>query len=318
MAITLAESVSLKKLDDRYVSIYVPRKMGNSSPIAYGGYAIALGIHAAYLAAPDGFYLYSALGHYLHAANTEERLVCTPVELRRTKNFMAFRVSVEQRVPSTGLLRECVSLQIDFHKAEPSVLNYSPRPTRRYTHWQHCLSRESALQQYVKSGAVSEEQLESFKSLFGLSSNLFEGRLCPEGVTSQNLMGIIKKAKTEQDNLHPTEKTSADWIHVKHPIHTEGEQVASLAFIMDGVLSFLALSHNHMFLEDVGVCSSLDFALRVFSPSFNLNDWHLREAINRHAGNGRTFSESNLWSEDGELVACMSQQAILRKVASKI
>ncbi|KAJ5217906.1 uncharacterized protein N7498_000005 [Penicillium cinerascens] len=294
--------------------------MGNTAPIAYGGYALVFGIHAAYQAALDGFHLYSALGHYLHAANTEEKLVCTPVQLRSTKSLATFRVTVKQKVPSSGLLRSCVELQVDFHKFEKSVLYHSAFPTRNYTHWKYCLPMDELCEQRAKSATISDDQLTTFNKLFGLSKNFYEGRLCLEGVTSQNVLGVTKNVLLDQDHLHPTQRTSGDWVRVKHPLGTEGERLASLAFIMDGILSFLPLCHNHLFFEDVGACSSLDFALRVFVPLPQLNEWHLREAINHHAGSGRSYSGSNLWDEEGNLIASMTQQCILRMpdVAARI
>lgn len=312
MAATLAEHVALERCDDHFVSTYIPQRMGNSAPIAYGGYAIALSIHAACKTAPHGFHLYSVFGHYLRAVSTEAKLKCTPVELRRTKNFVTYRVAVEQNDLATGRLRRCMEVLVDFHKDEQSVLEYSAHPTRTYSHWRDCTSWDRTLEESRVKGSISETQSRQFKTLFGLSANLYEIRPCPEGVTSQNLMGLAKDVKTNQDDLSPTVKSSADWIHVKHPLQTEGEQMAGLGFIMDGVLSFLPLAHNHMFFEDVGACSSLDFALRIFSTCPKMDRWHLREAINHHAGNGRTYSESKLWDEDGNLVACMTQQSILR------
>ncbi|GFF50236.1 acyl-CoA dehydrogenase family member 11 [Aspergillus udagawae] len=313
MASTLAEHVSLDKTGDHYVSLHIPQRMGNLAPIAYGGYAIALGIHAACKVAPNGFHLYSAMGHFLRAVGTDANLICTLVELRRTRNFVTYRVTVEQKSQSIADLRLCMELLADFHENEPSLLNYSAPPTRTYSHWQNCIPWESVADEYwAKTGTISEKQLQTFNTLFGLSRNLYEGRPCPEGIASQNLMGLAKAVKTSQEDFPPTAKSSADWIRVRHPLRTEGEQMASLGFIMDGVLSFLALAHNHMFFDDVDAWSSLDFALRVFSPCLQLDKWHLREAINHHAGHGRTYSESKLWDETGNLVACMTEQSILR------
>ncbi|KAJ5519088.1 Acyl-CoA thioesterase [Penicillium expansum] len=227
--------------------------MGNLAPIAYGGYAIALAIHAAYKTTPDGFHLHSAFGHYLRPVSTEANLICTPVKLRQSKGFITYRVAVEQNDPSTGQQRLCMELLADFHRDEQSVLTFSSQPTRSYSHWQDC-------------------------------------RPCPEGITTQNLMGMAKTVKTSQEELSPTAKSSADWLRVKHPLRTEGEEMASLGFIMDGVLSFLPLAHNYMSFEDAGVCSSLDFALRIFAPRPKMEQWHLREIINHHAGNGRTYT----------------------------
>ncbi|OGM46172.1 hypothetical protein ABOM_004845 [Aspergillus bombycis] len=317
MATTLAEHVSVEKAGDNYVSTYLPQRMGNSAPIGYGGYAISLAIHAAYKTAPEGFHVHSAFGHFLRATSTEAHIICTPVQLRKTKSFATYRVAVEQRIESTGESRLCMQLLVDFHKDEPALLSYSAPSTQAYTHWQHCVPWDQMLVNDLATGKITTEQSNMFNKMFGLSRNLYEGRPCPEGITSQNLMGLLKSVKSHQDDLPVTEKTSADWLRVKHPLRTEGEQVASLGFMMDGLLSFLPLVHNHLFFEDVDACSSLDFALRIFSPCIKMDHWHLRETISSRAGHGRTYSESRLWNEEGNLVACMSQQSILRVPSTK-
>ncbi|GFG17509.1 acyl-CoA dehydrogenase family member 11 [Aspergillus udagawae] len=112
MASTLAEHVSLSKTGNHYVSLHIPQRMGNSAPIAYGGYAIDLGFHAACKAAPNRFHLYSAMGHFLRAVGTEANLTCTPVELRKTRNFVTYRVTVEQKSQSIAELRLCIALTV--------------------------------------------------------------------------------------------------------------------------------------------------------------------------------------------------------------
>ncbi|KAE8374390.1 thioesterase-like superfamily-domain-containing protein [Aspergillus bertholletiae] len=317
MATTLAKHISVQKGEDHYVSTYLPQRMGNSAPIGYGGYAISLAIHAAYKEAPEGFHLHSAFGHYLRATSTETNIICRPVQLRKTKSFATYRVEVEQKIESTGESRLCMVVLADFHKDEPALLNYSAPPTRSYSHWQHCVPWDQMLVDDMKTGKMTEQHSKMFTKLFGLSRNLYEGRPCPEGITSQNLMGLLKSVKSNQDDLPVTKKSSADWLRVKHPLPTEGEQMAGLGFMMDGLLSFLPLVHNHLFFDDVDACSSLDFALRIYSPCIKLDDWHLREVTSSRAGHGRTYSESKLWDEKGNLVACMSQQSILRVPSNK-
>jgi acyl-CoA thioesterase len=77
-------------------------------------------------------------------------------------------------------------------------------------------------------------------------------------------------------------------------------------------MSFVPLVHAGMFLDDVGACSSLDFALRVMEPDVDMERWHLREIVAVQAGEERGFNEARLWNEKGDLVAVMSQQAIIR------
>ena len=86
---------------------------------------------------------------------------------------------------------------------------------------------------------------------------------------------------------------------------------------MDGALSFLPLAHNAMFLDDAGACSSLEFAFRLFDTDLDLTRWHLREMKTVTGGNGRTYSESRLWDSEGNMVANMTQQSILRPLNHK-
>ncbi|KAL4895639.1 thioesterase-like superfamily-domain-containing protein [Aspergillus ambiguus] len=317
MASTLAQHVALDKSnnDDHYISKYLPQRLGNAAPIAYGGYAIGLAIHAACKTAPAGFHLFSAVGHFLRPVSTDTNLICRSVQLRQTKNFVTYRISVEQRNEASpnDTPRLCMEVLTDFHKDEPSVLTYSAPPTRAYSHWRDCKPWERLFEsEWAQSGKVTENQVKQFTALFGLSQQIYEGRPCPEGVTAQNLMGMAKAVVTSQEALGPTEKSSADWIRVKHSLSTDGEQMASVGFIMDGALAFLPLANNHLFFDDVSACSSLDFSLRFFTPRPEMEKWHLREMVSHCAGQGRSFSESRLWDERGNLVACMSQQSILR------
>ncbi|KAL1848472.1 hypothetical protein Plec18167_009551 [Paecilomyces lecythidis] len=312
MASNLAERISIQKLDkDRSSSKYPPQRMGDEAPTAYGGYTIAYGIHSACQEVPQGFHLYSVLGNYLRAANTDEKVICKMTELRRSKSFLTYRVTIEQKQPG-GEVRPCMELLADFHKEEQTLLSYCASPTREYSHWRDCVPWEQVVMQWYESGKITQTQCENMRPAFRTSTTMYECRPCPEGVAYHNLMGVFKAITTNQEELPPTGKSSADWVRVEDPLRTEGEQMASLGFVMDGMLSLLPLIHNHLFYDDVSACSSLDFALRIFSPRLNVNNWHLREAIGHHAGHGRSYSESRIWDEKGNLVACMTQQSILR------
>ena len=304
---TLAHHIAVeKKGENLYATQRPPERMGNAAPIAYGGYAIAAAIHSAYLAAPDGFHLYSVLGHYLRPASIDQKLFCRVTETRRSANFVTYSISLEQP-HQNGEMRSCAQVLADFHKQEPSILTYSAKPSREYSHWSNCLAWGDKL-----SKEARPDQEAAYRQMFGLAERLYELRPCPEGISSQNMMGYLKTFKTTQDHLSPESKSSADWFRVHGPLSTAGEQMGSLGFILDGHLSFLPLTQNHLFLDDAGACSSLDFALRIFTPNVKLSEWHLRELLSHSSANGRTYSESRVWAEDGTMVASMSQQSILR------
>ena len=109
-----------------------------------------------------------------------------------------------------------------------------------------------------------------------------------------------------------TDKTSAEWIRVRHPVNSPQDRFACLAFVMDGALAFIPLTHSNMFLDDAAATSSLDFALRFFTGEVEPSKWHLRELKSVVGGDGRTYNEARIWGEEGNMVASMTQQCILR------
>ncbi|KAK3180679.1 hypothetical protein K4F52_008029 [Lecanicillium sp. MT-2017a] len=304
---SIAEHIAIEQKEDGlFVCKRPPERMGNAAPIAYGGYAIAAAIHSACSAAPDDFHLYSVMGHYLRPASTDQKLFCRVTETRRSASFITYQLSVDQ-AQADGKMRCCAQVLADFHREEPSILTYSAKPTREYSHWSKCLSWKDKLGKEASAAATA-----AYNKMFGLAERLYELRPCPEGISSQNMMGYMKTFKTTQDHLSPEAKTSADWVRIHGPLSTRGEHLASLGFFMDGALSFLPLTQNHMFLDDAAACSSLDFALRIFTPDVSMTDWNLREFTSHSSAHGRTYSESRLWGEDGTIIASMSQQSILR------
>ncbi|KAH8705862.1 acyl-CoA thioesterase II [Talaromyces proteolyticus] len=311
---SFAHHIAVDRLSDWiFQSRRLAEPMGNTLPISYGGYTIALAINAAAKTVPGGFRLYSAMGNYLGPASTKRKVTLTVFSSRSTKTFQTRRVQVSQITgDGSNSTRICLELLADFQKAEPELLNFSTPPKIKYSHWKNCLPIDDLKIQMIKTGRISSAQAKAFDKMFGLLQRLFNVRLCPESIAGQTLMGIGKDIQTTQDHLPITEKTSSQWFQPRQPVNEESDHVAGLAFMLDGALSFLPLIHNHMFLNDVSACSSLDFAFRIFSPNVNLNNWHLRENVTHVGAHGRTYSESRVWDESGNMVASMTQQSILR------
>jgi acyl-CoA thioesterase len=74
---------------------------------------------------------------------------------------------------------------------------------------------------------------------------------------------------------------------------------------------------TNRFFDDAGPVSTLDLSVRFFTPDLDFNQFHLQEQRTMAAGVGRTFNTGQLWSEDGKLVAHMSQQCICRPPEEK-
>jgi acyl-CoA thioesterase II len=312
MARTLADQLAIEQTaPGQFISKELPRRMGNARPIAYGGCTAAIATRAACATVSDSFALYSLVGHFHGPASTTEKLVCAVHASRDTKTFATRRVVVSQRRPD-GQLRPCMELLADFHVEEPALLAFSAAPSIPFAGPGESPTVRELADQAVSQGLCGKDEAEELATMFSKMENFFDTRTCREGVSGQNLMGLLKSQPTDQDHLPPTERSSGDWAKAKGALASAGERNAALAFLMDGGLSFLPLFHNKMWFDDAGACSTLDFALRLFTPNVDLTSWHLRERKTIAAGHGRSYSESRLWDEQRNLVACMTQQCILR------
>jgi acyl-CoA thioesterase II len=315
---TLAEQIAVKQIaDDDFVSVTSPGRMGNSKPIAYGGCTTAVAVHAACQTVKAGFNLYSVMGYFLGPSLIDRPVRCKVFRTRDTKTFATRRVVLTQNLDN-GTQRSCLELFADFQMAEPaSAMLFQPRTIRNYPSPAQTPSTVQLRDQFVSQSKITEKQGALLDDMFRLNALFFDQKAIPDGVTGQNMMGFGKHLPTDQDHLHITEKFSAEWLKAKGDLPTNGEQLAALAFNMDGGLSFIPLIHDHAFLEDAGACSSLDFALRIFTDKLDLTQWHVKERKAIAGEGGRTYSEARLFDADGNLVAIESQQSIMRPVPGR-
>lgn len=312
MVRTLADQLAIEQTGPgQFISEELPDRMGNAMPIAYGGCTAGIATRAACATVPGSYSLYSLVGHFLGPASTTEKLSCTVHATRDTKTFVTRRVVVTQQRPD-GQVRTCLELLADFHVEEPALLEYSAPPTIPFKGPHESPTAKELAQKAVSQGLASSDIVEKNSIMFSMMEKFFETRHCTEGLTGQNVVGILRTHPTDQDNLPLTGRTSGEWVKTRVALGSAGEKAAVLSFLMDGGLSFLPLWHEHLWFDDAGPCSTLDFALRLFTPDVDLSNWHLRQRQTIAGGFGRTYSESRLWDEQRNLVACMTQQCILR------
>ena len=315
---TLAEQVAVEQTGpDEYVSKELPIRLGNAMPIAYGGCTISIAVRAACATVPAGFTPYSLLGHFLGPASTDQKLYCSVERTRSTRSFATRRVKVQQK-QKDGSLRTCLELNADFQVVETgSVFDYSPAPVTTWPRPEDCPTTAEHAAALKARGVVSDAQHTEFSTKLGSITHLFETRYCLNGVSGQNLGGAAKNVATTQDDLPLTSKVSGEWQRSVARLDSPDANFAALAFLMDGGLSFLPLAHGHMWFEDVGACSSLDFALRIFVPGVDMESWTLKERVTYRGAGARTYSEGRLWDDNGQLIASMTQQSIMRPTPGK-
>ncbi|CAK7207752.1 hypothetical protein SEUCBS139899_010565 [Sporothrix eucalyptigena] len=309
---TLAGQLDIQQTGpDTYESVVNPLRLGNAAPVAFGGATLGVAVHAALRTVPPSLRLYSCLGHYLGPASATDHLHCRVERTRDSKAFSTRRVQVIQQLAG-GKVRNCLDVFIDFHAEESALFTYSAAPEQKFPAPDECPDWETRVSKFVERGEVHAKAVPIFRDIFRPLTTYFDQRGVPDGLGTQNLIGLARGARTTQDSLPFTERWSAEWYRLKELPENQGAQVAALAFIMDTSLSFLPLTHSNKFWDAAGLCSSLDFALRVFVPDVDLHGWHVKQSMSKAAGAGRTYSENLLWDQQGRLVASMTQQSILR------
>jgi hypothetical protein len=217
-----------------------------------------------------------------------------------------------------GKERTVLLMLADFQKPEPkTLLTYSAKPALPRVKVDEMIDYVETRQKMVDDKVIHPKLAKIHSEVFGLMGRHYDQRPHPDGVMSQNLLGMAKGVVTSQDDLPLEQKLSGDFIRTRQDLKTPADNCAALAFFLDGALSFCPLSHNHMFLDDAGACSSLEFALRVFSNDVDLTKWNLREMGTITGGVGRTYSEGRVWDAEDRLVASMTQQSIIRHPPEK-
>ena len=314
MAATISELLPIREPSpSQFKTTRDPENVGDAISTVYGGNTLSVAIIAASKTLPHDYFLYSALGNFLGPAFTDRKLHCSVRSVRTTKTFATRHVEVSQ-IQNNGKRRLCIFLTADFQTAEPiSLLTFSKPPKTSYSTVNDSPSVEENRQSLLSKNLLSKEVVAFQKDLYGLTERFFECKSCPEGVMAQNPPTFKEKGRpTTQDHLHIYEKTSGDYFRSKCPLKTSAENVAALAFMLDMTLTFLPLIHTGRPLAEAPVLSSLEFAFRIFSNDVDLNKWHLRELSTITGGEGRTYTEAQVWDSRGKMICNMTQQSILR------
>lgn len=309
MAPTINDMIRVRMVDDALMSVHYPEAMGNTANIAYGGCALGMAVNAGVCSVPSDYFLYAAHGLFLGPCLTSEKLSFAIFRVRETKSFRTIRV--EARQFQKGKPRVTFYITLDFQVKEQTALKFNLSPRIQHPGPESCLPLEDFMQEAALKGIFPKKLVQVWLTSFEMSRRFFEMRQCPESVSAQNLSGMFKPAKTTQDGMHITQKSSAYWFRSRSPISKQ-ESYAAIAFKTDAALAFVAVTFRNEFITDYGALSTLDCVLRFHTSDFTCNEWMLHEQVTECGNEGRTYSTGRVFKENGDLVATMTQASILR------
>jgi acyl-CoA thioesterase II len=297
---------------NEYESLHPPERMGAFVTRAFGGVTSAMALYAAALTVPSGLHIYSLQGNFLGPAFIDRKLQLSVRRIRDTRTFATRQVEASQ-VLDDGSRRVCLIVIADFMAQEKTVaLQYSEKPKRNWGTPEQGRTLQELSSQYVTEKKITPALKEVGEKSISFAIGCYEMRFCPGAPFGDTLMGGAKHLPTNQDHLTIAEKVSADWIKPWAKLTTEIEHVTALTCLCDMAMGFIAVAHNKESLGDYGAVSSLEFSLRFFSNKINLNEFHLREMAARVGAEGRSFHETRVYNKEQNLIACMTQQAIIR------
>jgi acyl-CoA thioesterase len=166
---SITDKLAFKELGpNTWETIHFPGRMGNSANIAYGGYAVAVAVQAAYKVVSDGYFLYTIMGNFLGPALTDRPLRASTKVLRSTRTFTTCQVEVSQKTDDDRT-RLCLVALADFQVQEQGdLLVYSKPPSRQYSHWKDCLPREELAEKMLVDGKISRQIHDGFLSGFAV------------------------------------------------------------------------------------------------------------------------------------------------------
>ena len=238
MSSPLADLLAVEKTEENvFATKKLPRPMGNTVPIAYGGCTTGYIVEAACMTVSDNFHIYSMLGNFLGPARIDRKVYCRVTPTRDTRTFATRRVIAFQ-LQDDGSERSCSECIIDFQVKEPALLTYSKTPPTVHGFGpydrKHTASMGDVIERAVMDGRATREAAMAHSKLFDMLEEFFEWSQCLEGVSAQNALGLAKKSRTTQDHLPIQEKSSVEWMRLRGTVSTPAESAGAMAFLMDG------------------------------------------------------------------------------------
>lgn len=345
--------IGVRKTSDPWVfeSVSLPGRAGNQQPIPYGGCAVATAVNAAgqTIKPEPRMVPYSLMGHFLGPASLDSHFVCEVRPVRDTRSFTTRYVTVKQSIK--GTMRPILALTLDMIASplstrehldqakatgsDPggvqSLLRYQPSATTHLDRVQTLETPQQNLKRRMASGELNEFHEMAYNEFMGLWYKIFDARIVPESIMTQNMLGL-NPSKTTQDELAVTDRTVYDWFKIRRELpsahgtntHTPGgpdgqlpqttgmAHLCTLAFALDAALAFAPISISNGSIMDASAASTLDFAQRYHSDALDANQWLLREVKTVAGGWQRTYSQAHVFNQDGELLATCNQQCVLR------
>ena len=248
----------------------------------FGGQVLAQAIHAAQLTVPDDRTLHSMHAYFLLAGDIDMPIVYDVERVRDGGSYTTRRIKAIQKG------RPIFTMEASFQTAEEGFSHSIPMPDVP-----------------PPEGLLNDQQIG--EELKEQSPELYKLTRVERPIECRPTRGIKQYATTTTDPCQHI------WIKAKGSLaDTDRMHQVALTYVSDyNLLATAVLPHWAIASRDKVFMASLDHAMWFHRP-FRMNDWLLYTIVSPSASNGRGYSRGSLYTRNGELVASVAQEGLIR------
>lgn len=252
--------------------------------IIFGGQVLGQALHAAYQTVPQERFVHSMHGYFILPGSVDEPIEYSVDITRDGGSFTTRRVAAKQ-FGKTIFVAAC-----SFQKKQEGLDHQIYMP--------NVVSPDILMTDLEQLEDIKEAHPMLYKRLSKLHPNPIEFRPVEQVFRKE----MKKLAPFRHVWMRSKERLEAD-IRMHHQV---------LAFASDyNLLSTALLPHGETLSDQEYFLASLDHAIW-FHRDLDVNDWLLYALDSPSASNSRALTRGNIFSQNGELVASMSQEGLIR------
>lgn len=283
MGAPLSDLLALLRLERIEHNIYRAQNRDIGTRRIYGGQVLAQALVAAQNTVEPDRAIHSMHGYFILAGDLSVPVVYFVDRLRDGGSFTTRRVTAIQHG------RAIFNLSCSFHRTEAGLEHQVPRPD-----------------------APDPETLRPELDLIRQGAHTLPEEIRQQ-VTQDRPLDIRPLDETDPYSREIRSPRRRYWVRAAGPLGDDPvHHQAVLAYASDYGLIVTALRpHGRSFRDPEMMVASLDHSIWFHRP-FRADEWLLYDVESPVAGGGRAFARGTYFTRDGEVVASVAQEGLLR------
>lgn len=273
----LVDLLDLETIED---NLFRGRQPDTAMQRVFGGQVLAQSLVAAMRTVPEPFACHSLHSYFLRPGDTKVAIIYDVEEMRDGRSFATRRVAARQHG------RPIFFLTASFQVPEGGLEHQDRMP--------EVPTPEECEPKVDRGSRLNETWLREWAAL--------DVRPVGDSRAGGNLETTRHSARSQW------------WIRVSGALPADPvTQLAAFTYASDMTLLPAALVPHGLFIESPGMqAASLDHSIWFHRP-FRADQWWLYDQVSPSASGGRGLTLARVFSQDGQLVASLAQEGLIRK-----